>query len=94
MGDFYLIIQLFFSSLIVSVLQHRKVERIDKNAELERIWKESLGLFHGTISAFVRRCLNHKIPRPEGPISGRTFAGGISNYSAEGECFLPCPSAQ
>ena len=30
------------------------------------------------ISAFVRRGLNRKIPRPEEPISGRTFAGGIS----------------
>jgi hypothetical protein len=34
------------SSLIVSILQHRKVERIDRNGELEGICKESLGLFH------------------------------------------------
>jgi hypothetical protein len=35
----------------MSVLQHRKGERVYRNGELERIWKESLGPLHGIISA-------------------------------------------
>jgi len=45
MDGFFFDYSTIFSSLILSVLQHQKVERIDRNAELEKIWKESHGLF-------------------------------------------------
>jgi hypothetical protein len=52
MDGFFFDYSTIFSSLIASVLQHRIVERIDMNYELERIWKETVGLFHSSISAF------------------------------------------